>query len=117
MSLSVTIDKAAELNLRKADIEKQLKGIKETIKENGEGSYEGTKYIATVSSSVKSRKLNQNKALEVVNKLGAKWLLKSIVDEEKLEDAIASGEIDGKEFKDCIDISYVTKITFKEKKV
>ncbi len=110
------IDEAAELNNRYKDIEKQLSSKKKEIKENGEGSFEGEKYVATVTKRVKQRKLNQTKALEVVNKLGAKWLLKQVVDEEKLEDALATGEIDAKEFVDCVDISYNTVIIFKEKR-
>ena len=110
------IDEAAELNSQKADIEKKLKGKKEEIKANGIGSFEGEKYVAVVAKKVKKRTLNQNKALEVVNRLGAKWLLTQIVDEEKLEDALATGEIDPKEFADCVETSYNTVITFKEKK-
>ena len=110
------IDEAAELNNKYKDIEKQLASKKKEIKENGEGSFEGEKYVATVTKRVKQRKLNQTKALEVVNKLGAKWLLKQVVDEEKLEDALATGEIDAKEFADCVDISYNTIIIFKEKR-
>lgn len=110
------IDEAAELNNRYKDIEKQLASKKKEIKENGEGSFEGEKYVATVTKRVKQRKLNQTKAFEVVNKLGAKWLLKQVVDEEKLEDALATGEIDAKEFVDCVDISYNTVIIFKEKR-
>ena len=110
------IDEAAELNNKYKDIEKQLAIKKKEIKENGEGSYEGEKYVATVTKRVKQRKLNQTKALEVVNKLGAKWLLKQVVDEEKLEDALATGELDPKDFIDCIDTSEVTVINFKEKR-
>lgn len=110
------IDEAAELNKKYKDIEKQLESKKKEIKENGEGSFEGEKYVATVLKRVRQRKFNQSKALEVVKKLGAKWLLKQVVDEEKLEDALATGEIDAKEFADCVDVSYNTVITFKEKK-
>ena len=116
MDIIALVDEAAELNNKKALLEKDLKDKKDEIKKSGLGSYEGNKYIATVTSKVRQRKLNQAKALEVVNKLGAKWLLTQVVDEEKLEDAIATGEIDGKEFADCVDTSYNTVITFKAKK-
>lgn len=110
------IDKAGELNFQSKEISKELEKCKAEIKGNGVGSFEGDKWVATVSQTVGKKKLNQVRALEVVKKLGAKWLLSEIVDEEKLEDAIASGEIDAKEFVDCIDTSYVTKITFKARK-
>lgn len=110
------IDEAAELTKQYKDIEKKLDGKKKEIKENGEGSFEGEKYVATVTKRVRQRKLNQSKALEVVNRLGAKWLLTQVVDEEKLEDALATGEIDAKEFADCVETSYNTVVTFKEKK-
>lgn len=111
------IDEAAELNKQYKKIEKELNDMKKVIKEeNGVGSYEGDSYIAVISTKVRQRKLNQQKALEVVKKIGAKWLLTQVVDEEKLEDALATGEIDPKEFADCVDTTYNTTITFKERK-
>lgn len=110
------IDKAAQLNKEIKKLEKELNTYKTSIKEGGIGSFEGENYVADVSKRVRQRTFNQEKALDIVKKLGAKWLLKQVVDEEKLEDAIATGEIDGKEFKDCIDVTYNTVITFKEKK-
>lgn len=109
------IDEAAELNNQYKEIEKKLSDKKKEIKKNGEGSFEGDKYIAVVSQRAK-RKFNQDKALEVVKKLNAKWLLKQVVDEEKLEDALATGELDASEFKDCVETSYSSAITFRVKK-
>ena len=109
------IDEAAELSIKYKDIGKMLESKKKLIKDNGEGTFEGDRYVANVTKRVKQRKLNQQKALDVV-KLGAKWLLKQVVDEEKLEDALATGELDPKEFVDCVETSYNTVITFKEKK-
>lgn len=111
------IDEAGELNKQYKKIEKDLNEMKKVIKEeNGEGSYDGDNYVAVISTRVRQRKLNQQKALEVVKRIGAKWLLTQIVDEEKLEEALATGEIDPKEFADCIDTTYNTVITFKERK-
>lgn len=110
------IDEAAELNNQCKELSKLLEAKKDKIKVRGEGQFEGDKYVACVTQRVRQRKFNQAKALEVVNRLGAKWLLTQIVDEEKLEDALATGELDAKEFVDCIDTSYSIAITFKEKK-
>lgn len=110
------VDEAAELNVQYKDIKNKLEAKKDEIKVKGEGKFEGDKYIATVATRVGRRKFNQAKALEVVNRLGAKWLLTQIVDEEKLEDALATGELDAKDFVDCIETSYNTVITFREKK-
>lgn len=109
------IDKAGALNAQKKEIEKALSEYNAKIKERGSGTYDGNKFKAIVSVRT-TQKLNHQKALDVVKKLNAKWLLKEVVDEEKLEDAIASGEIDGKEFVNCIDSSTTKSITFKVKK-
>lgn len=109
------IDKAGALNVQKKEIEKALSEYNAKIKERGSGTYDGNKFKAIVSVRT-SKRLNQQKTLDVIKKLNAKWLLKEVIDEEKLEDAIASGEIDGKEFADCIDVSTTTAVTFKVKK-
>lgn len=108
------IDEAAELNKQYKDIGKKLEAKKDEIKVKGEGKFEGERYVASVTQRVQRRKFNQAKALEVVNRLGAKWLLTQIVDEEKLEDALATGELDPKDFTDCIETSYSIAVTFKE---
>lgn len=110
------IDEAAELNKQHKDIGNKLEAKKNEIKVKGEGVFEGDKYTASVARRVQRRKFNQAKALEVVNRLGAKWLLTQIVDEEKLEDALAAGELDPKDFIDCVETSYSIAVTFKEKK-
>lgn len=111
------VDRAATLNKQLGDIKKDVEALKTELKANVDGVIEGDMYIATIKTQNGSKKLNQEKALAVVERLKAKWLLKQVVDEEKLEDAIASGEIDGKEFAGCVDVSTRTVITFKAKKV
>ncbi len=106
------IDKAAELNLKKAEIEKELEAIKAEIKAKGVGTYNGDKYKAIVSPRV-TKSLDQERALSVVKKLKAKWLIKEIVDEKKLEESLAAGEIEAKAFKDCVITKSSTAISFK----
>lgn len=106
------IDRAAELNLQKAEIEKELDKIKTAIKAGGAGTYNGDKFKAVVTNRV-SKTLNQEKALAVTKKLGAKWLIKEVVDEKKLEESLAAGEIEAKEFSGCIDTKTTTAISFK----
>ena len=109
------IDRAAELNKQITELTKELNDLKADIKSAGEGSSAGEKYVALVKERV-MRKLNQEKATEVAKKLGAKWLLKTIVDEEKLEDSLASGELSAEEFVGCVDEKKTYAVTFKEKK-
>ena len=106
------IDRAAELNLRKAEIEQELEKIKTAIKSSGVGTYNGSKYKAVVTNRV-SKSLNQEKAMEVVKRIGAKWLIKEVVDEKKLEESLAAGEIEAKECAGCIDTKTTTAISFK----
>ena len=106
------IDEAAELNEEKKKIEAKLTTIKNKIKSSGEGSYEGAKFKAIVTTRT-TRTLNQEKALEAVKRIGAKWLLKEVVDEKKLEESLASGEIDASEFVGCVDTKTTTAINFK----
>lgn len=109
------VDRAAELNKQIVELTKELNDLKADIKSTGEGSSAGEKYVAIVKGRV-TRKLNQEKTTEVVKRLGAKWLLKTIVDEEKLEDSLASGELSAEEFVGCVDEKKTYAVTFKEKK-
>ena len=109
------VDRAAELNKKITELTKELNELKTDIKSTGVGNTEGEKYVAVVKERV-TQKFNQEKATEVAKKIGAKWLLKTIVDEEKLEDSLASGEISAKEFVGCIDEKKTYAVTFKEKK-
>ena len=109
------VDKAAELNKKVIELTKELKELKDAIKSSGEGSSSGDKYVALVKERVTQR-LNQEKATEVAKKIGAKWLLKTVIDEEKLEDSLASGEISAEEFSGCVDVSRTYSVSFREKK-
>lgn len=106
------IERAYELNKQAQTIKKELDKIKAEIKAQGLGDYDGETCICQVQDRVTSY-VNEDKALEVVKKLGAKWLIKETVDTDKLEDAIASGEIDGAEFTDCIIEKHTSVVTFK----
>ena len=109
------IDKAGQLDAQIKALNSELTEIKNQIKKEGAGSYDGSDYVAVVTTR-NTRKLNQEKALAVAKKLNAKWLLKEVVDEEKLEDSLASGELDAKEFAGCIDSKPSMAITFKKRK-
>lgn len=97
----VNVDELAKKNAELTALKKEVDGLKAQVKSQGIGSYEGNEYKAIVEERV-SQKLDPEKTLEVVKKLNAKWLLKEVVDEEALEDAIATGEIDGAKFADCL---------------
>lgn len=107
------IDEAGKLSAEKKQIETRLEEIKRQIKANGLGTYDGNSYKAVVTSRT-TRTLNQEKAVAVAKKLGAKWLLKEVVDEHVLEQSLASGEIDAKEFTDCVDSKTTQAISFRE---
>lgn len=95
------IDLLAKKNEELNSLKKEVDKLKAEVKSQGVGLYEGSEYKAIVEERV-SQKLDQEKTLEVVKKLNAKWLLKEVVDEEALEDSIATGEINGAEFADCV---------------
>ena len=107
----MSIDELAELNKQFNEIKKKLEKAKAKYKEQGEGRYEGSSYSLVVEKRV-SQKLNEEKATEVIKELGAKWLLKEVVDTDKLEDSIAVGEVDGSKFADCIDTKEILAVKF-----
>lgn len=109
------IDRAAELNKHITELTKELNELKADIKSAGEGSSDGERYVALVKECVTQR-LNQEKATEIAKKIGAKWLLKTVIDEEKLEDSLASREISAEEFSGCVDVSRTYSVSFREKK-
>lgn len=109
------IDRAAELNAKKKEIDTELNEIKAKLKSNGVGTFIGNKYKAVVTTRI-TRTLDQAKAVQVAKKLNAKWLLKEVVDEDVLEQSLASGEIEAKEFADCIISKSTQAISFKEVK-
>ena len=112
------IDETALQNVTFNNLKKELESskneIKEYCKENKLTSMQGTSFEVSISERSKAT-LNQEKAVEVVLKAKAKWLLKQVVDEDKLEEAIRSGEIDGKLFADCWSTKTSSVITFKKK--
>ena len=107
----MSIDELAELNKQFNEIKKKLEKAKTKYKEQGEGRYEGSSYSLVVEKRV-SQKLNEEKATEVIKELGAKWLLKEVVDTDKLEDSIAVGEVDGSKVADCIDTRETLAVKF-----
>ena len=114
------IDKVAELNIQVNKDKKDLDKYKVEIKKelgNKEGVIVGKHYSAIVTNK-HSESLNVEKALEVAKKLDAHWLIKTVevIDEQALEDSIATGEIEGKEFADCIESKNTLVLTFKENK-
>lgn len=112
------IDETALQNVTYNNLKKELESAKNELKayakDNDLMELEGTTFTATISERNKPT-LNQEKAVEVVLKAKAKWLLKQIVDEDKLEEAIRSGEIDGKLFVDCYTTKTSSVISFKKK--
>lgn len=112
------IDETALQNVTFNNLKKELEVAKNELKEYAKSNdlmeLEGTTFTATISERNKPT-LNQEKAVAVVLKAKAKWLLKQIVDEDKLEEAIRSGEIDGKLFVDCYTTKTSSVISFKKK--
>lgn len=112
------IDETALQNVTFNNLKKELEAAKNELKEYARSNdlmeLEGTTFTATISERNKPT-LNQEKAVAVVLKAKAKWLLKQIVDEDKLEEAIRSGEIDGKLFVDCYTTKTSSVISFKKK--
>ena len=112
------IDETALQNVTFNNLKKELEVAKNELKEYAKSNdlmeLEGTTFTATISERNKPT-LNQEKAVAVVLKAKAKWLLKQTVDEDKLEEAIRSGEIDGKLFVDCYTTKTSSVISFKKK--
>ena len=106
------VDYVAELNSKFNAIKKELEDYKKKIKASGLKSINGDKYTAIIKPRV-SRKLNQAKALEVVKSIGADWLLKEVVDEDKLEDALYQHEVDANLFSDCVIECTTYAVSFK----
>ena len=93
VDIDILAKKVSEFNELKKEIDRE----KAEIKSNGVGSFKGSEYKAIVEERVSS-KLDTDKALKVAKEIGAKWVIKEVVDETALEDSIASGEIDGSKF-------------------
>ena len=78
------IDKAGELNATITANKKELDSLKKEIKSKNLSELRGSRYVAEVSERV-STSFDEDKLLSKVKDIGANWLLKEIVDEDKLE--------------------------------
>ena len=107
----VDIDRVAKLNEEINRLKKELDKYKAEIKTDGAGTYDGLNYSAIVSIR-ETQKLDVDKATEVAQKNGLKWVLKTTIDENILEDEIALGHIDGKLFAGCINTTKTQVIKF-----
>ena len=75
--------------------------VQKEIKSKNLSKISGSKYVAEVSERV-STSFDEDKLLSEVKYIGANWLLKEIVDEDKLEESLVKGEIEAEQFNDCI---------------
>lgn len=112
-----SVDYVAELNAKVTQLKKELDDAKKELKSLGKESIDGSNYIAVVKPRV-TIKLNQERALKVTKDIGADWLLKEVVDEDKLNDALYQKELDASLFKDCLieKTTYVINFTKKKEK-
>ena len=95
------VDKAGELNTTITANKKELDGLKKEIKGKNLSELKGSKYVAEVSERV-ATSFDEDKLLTKVKEVGANWLLKEVVDEDKLEESIVKGELEAEQFNDCI---------------
>ena len=85
------IDKAGELNATITANKKELDSLKKEIKSKNLSKISGSKYVAEVSERV-STSFDEEKLLTKVKDIGANWLLKEVVDEDRLEESLVKGE-------------------------
>lgn len=95
------IDKAGELNATITANKKELASLKKEIKSKNLSKISGSKYVAEVSERV-STSFDDDRLLFKVKDIGANWLLKEVVDEDKLEESLVKGELEAEQFNDCI---------------
>lgn len=95
------IDKAGELNATITANKKELDSLKKEIKSKNLSKISGSKYVAEVSERV-STSFDDDRLLFKVKDIGANWLLKEVVDEDKLEESLVKGELEAEQFNDCI---------------
>ena len=110
-----SVDYVAELNQQVTKLKKELDDAKKELKALGKESIDGSNYIAVVKPRV-TTKLNQERALKVIKDIGADWLLKEVVDEDKLNDALYQKELDASLLTDCLIEKTTYAITFKKKR-
>lgn len=109
------VERAYQLNIEINEKKKELDKLKAEIKAGGVGVVDGESCQAIVESRITSS-INEPKALQKAKDMGAKWLIKEAIDLDALEDAIAAGEIDAKEFADCIIEKTTLAVKFKARK-
>ena len=95
------IDKAGELNNTITANKKELDSLKKEIKSKNLSKISGSKYVAEVSERV-STSFDDDRLLFKVKDIGANWLLKEVVDEDRLEESLVKGELEAEQFNDCI---------------
>lgn len=114
---STNIDRLGELDKKikelKVDLDAGKADIKNSVTEES-AKIDGKNWTAVVSTR-HSTKFNNDKATKICKDNSLEWLLKVVVDEDKLEDALVGGEIDTTLFEGCITETSTKSITFKEK--
>lgn len=109
------IDELGELDSRIKSLKSNLDSGKAKIKEeflmHKEKLFEGTSFSAKVQVR-QSNKIDERKALQIVRDNGLDFLLKEVVDLDKLEDALSAGEIPVELFEDCVSTSETLAVSF-----
>lgn len=112
------IDAAAQLNAQITALKKELDAYKAKIKESGVGKFNGADYVAEVSER-ETNSLDTERATAIAKKYELDWLLKSVIDETKLEADLAQGTFNNdivKEFTSCVNTKRSLVLSFKKKK-
>lgn len=112
------IDAAAQLNAQITALKKELDAYKAKIKESGVGKFSGADYVAEVSER-ETNSLDTERATAIAKKYELDWLLKSVIDETKLEADLAQGTFNNdivKEFASCVNTKKSLVLSFKKKK-
>lgn len=107
---SKLIDKAGKLNEQIKKLNSELNDLKDELKSE-DGVFNGSNYKASVLTYTKDT-LDIEMATKVAMNNKLDWLLKTVINEEALNDAILTEEIDPQLFKDCVKSKTITKITF-----
>lgn len=112
------IDAAAQLNAQITALKRELDVYKAKIKESGIGKFSGANYVAEVSERETSS-LDTDRATIIAERYKLDWLLKSVIDETKLEADLAQGTFNDeivKEFANCVTTKKSLVLSFKKKK-
>ena len=111
----MNIDKIAELNNEYTRIKRELDKAKAELRASGQENIQGNDYVAIIKPRTTTKK-KKKKAVSIIKKYKANWLLKEVVDEDKLNDALYQGELDPSLFKDCLIEKTNYAVTFKRRK-